>query len=187
MLKNIIFIILAIFFADNLHGQNLKRDYLNYLDALNNARYNEAMTYLPEKVFEIAPKDDIIKQFEFLKREYGKLYTDSFKITEIKPSIEYKDSLYSKVFYTADVVLILKDEKLNKVESLRKSFEQKYPKDKIKFTKDKSEFRIKNTNSFYAISVDEGKNWKFLENIHENTYSKFIPPKVLIELNKSCQ
>ncbi|WP_394706642.1 hypothetical protein [uncultured Draconibacterium sp.] len=187
MIKSIIFIIIVSFSIYNVQSQNLERDYLKYLNALNNSNYDEAMDFIPEKVFEIASKESIIEQFEFIKNEYGKLYTANFKIIESKSIIEHLDTLYSKVYYSADVVLELKDDKLNRVESLIASFGQKYPKDNIKFNKNKSEIRIKNLNSFYAISTDEGENWKFLENVHETIYSRFIPSKILIELNRNTR
>ena len=184
MKTRLIIISLIVLFGCNLKEQNLKKDYSNYLSSLNDSDYKNSLSFIPTKLFEIVSKDKIIEQLDFVKNEYGKLHVDSLSVTEIKPMIEFHDTLYTKVNYSAIIVLNLKQEKINRAEALLDGFEKKYSKNSIRFDKKNLEFRIRNSSSFYGISADRGNNWKFLENLHESIYSRIIPSNVLTELNE---
>ena len=106
-----------------------------------------------------------------------------YKLVPGNKFINYQDTIYSMMEYTAKMKIKITEPESQHVDALLLEFRKQFGTNNIQFDPSTNTLFIKAINSIYAISVDRGENWYFIENWmgrEDQAFYKMIIPEVVL-------
>tara|TARA_Y100000746_G_C15449343_1_gene426407 strand:+ start:45 stop:602 length:558 start_codon:yes stop_codon:yes gene_type:complete len=181
--------LLGIFFLTNLTlfsqvdlEKNFMIDLNSYTEAYNQGDWDTVSSMWNPKLFEIAPKEQLIGVFEMMSQMGMNMKINILGIEKISNIIRHEDSDYCRIDYKANTVIELSGDMLAAIEELKQNFIRIHGQDSVKF--DENTIYINAIQSMIAVKFE--KEWKYSEISKENTQAieMIIPEKVFNQLNK---
>lgn len=185
-------LILALFFGYTLiFSQNAKsqieKDYMEYSRLILDNKMDKAFDYVNPKLFEVFPRETMVKLFETLfnspEMEYKMALPKVVEIGEIK-KIDGVDYAKLKTISPMEMKINSLDAKNSEQVSLYQgAFEQEFGKGNVSFNKESGFFKITAHKDVVASSTDNQKSWKFIapDNEAMTSFLESILPKEMLQ------
>ena len=151
----------------NTYEEEIKSKLNLYMEKMITGDYEAMMDITYPKLFEIAPREDLIAMLSSaFDGDEMKITFDNHKILKVHDNIvKTENRLHTLVDYTLDMSMIINKD-MAEVETLMLSeFEKQHGKENVTYDKNKNTFLIKVKNQM--IAVKENNEWYFLENRKE--------------------
>ncbi|MEL7121570.1 MAG: hypothetical protein AAFO07_19135 [Bacteroidota bacterium] len=161
-----------------------------YIKATNEKDWNAALDLVYEKLFTLAPKEQMLAMFQQMDAMGMSIKMTDYSITNKSEPIEADSSQFVIVNYDSREKLTLNNEAFSgdeMINMMKQQFVMTYGEDGVSWDKESKTFDLKGKKTMLAISKD-GENWKFIE--YKNTdpnqkmiFSQIIPAEVIEALN----
>lgn len=168
---------------------NIKQRFTEYAQALVKGEYNKSMDYLPEAIFTIVPRAQMVALFEqIMKNKEIETKILGFDIKEISDSRKIDTCYYSRLRYVSSMSMkVIADEgtdedKKNKLSLMRTALANSFGSDNVKLDEATATYTITPVKSSWAISKNGQTDWKFV-NVEpaQRVIMEKLLPKALIE------
>jgi hypothetical protein len=195
MKSKILTLFLISLFTLPTFGQEAKteitKQFFTYMGILNNKDFNKAMDYMPDELFEIVPKEQMVSYMESaLNSSEISFKFDNLKVVSVKEPIKSGTKYYVNMKYSHRMSMLFNA--LNKDKTPAQLLEQgnltkenlqvKYGEDNVKFDEKTNWFEITVTKNAFAISPDGKTNWKFIDfDPNQRGLMEKILPKEIID------
>lgn len=189
-LKSILFIFLCTI-TTNLYAQvneTIEKQFTEYSQLVIDKEFDKALNYAPEEIFEIIPREQMVKMMEMVLNSSDFEYKATLpKVLSISDIIKIEEVNYVKIKTSSEVQMkfleLEEDEdKEMKIPLYKLSFEKKFGVGNVKYNEETHFFEINATKNAIAKSNDL-KEWKFVivENDNQKLILKRFIPKQLFE------
>jgi hypothetical protein len=167
-------------------------EFTTYVTHLVNLEFEESMEYLPESLFDIIPKDQmlmVIKQ-AFNNPDIEIKLLDP-KILKINDAEKIEDKFYALLTYSNIMKMRYiseedetEDEAQMRTDITKLSLEKMFGKKNVSFDEETSFFEIYVKKDVYAISTNGQNQWKFLaiEENQKQLLEKLLPKQLTKKL-----
>lgn len=169
---------------------NIKQRFTEFNQYMVKGEFNKSMDYIPEAIFTIVPRAEMVKMFEqLLKNKDMEVKFIGFDIKEIADVRKIDTCYYVKIKYLSAMTLKMKisdtetaDEKSTRLSMTKEAFANTFGSDNVKLDELTETFTIHPIKNSWAISKNGKTEWKFV-NIEpkQRLIMEKVLPKVLIE------
>lgn len=158
------------------------KDMSSYLRLINEGDFNKAFDYLPEAIFKIASKEELLQTYESLEEKGMRMEMEILKITDISKVKTKDNSNYCRFNYEGTIVIHLSGMMLEMKDMLADQFEAQYEKSNATIYDDRIELNLEQT--VFAVSIEGASDWKYAEynESSKQAMSHVIPSDVIAEL-----
>ncbi len=190
-LKSILFIFLCTI-TTNLYAQSvnetIERQFTEYSQLVIDKEFDKALNYAPEEIFEIIPREQMVKMMEMVLNSSDFEYKATLpKVLSISDIIKIEEVNYVKIKTSSEVQMKFleleedEDREMN-IPLYKLSFEKKFGVGNVKYNEETHFFEINATKNAIAKSNDL-KEWKFVivENDNQKLILERFIPKQLFE------
>lgn len=190
-LKSILFIFLCTI-TTNLYAQGvnetIERQFTEYSQLVIDKEFDKALNYAPEEIFEIIPREQMVKMMEMVLNSSDFEYKATLpKVLSISDIIKIEEVNYVKIKTSSEVQMKFleleedEDREMN-IPLYKLSFEKKFGVGNVKYNEETHFFEINATKNAIAKSNDL-KEWKFVivENDNQKLILERFIPKQLFE------
>lgn len=190
-LKSILFIFLCSI-TTNLYAQTvnetIENQFTEYSQLVIDKEFNKALNYAPEEIFEVIPREQMVKMMEMVLNSSDFEYKATLpKVLSISDIIKIEEVNYVKIKTSSEVQMkfleLEEDEDREmKIPLYKLSFEKKFGVGNVKYNEESHFFEINATKNAIAKSHDL-KEWKFVivENDNQKLILERFIPKQLFE------
>jgi hypothetical protein len=158
------------------------KDMNEYLKLINSGDFDKAFDFIPAKVFEMAPKEQLIGMYEQLEAGGMRMEMDLFKITDISEVATKDNTNYCRFRYKGKITLHVTGEMLEMKDLLATQFETQYEGSVSTVLEDRIELDL--TQTMFAMSVEGSTDWKYVEynNSSKAMMDKVVPSDIISQL-----
>jgi hypothetical protein len=200
-IKTTLFTILLLTFSSIVFCQNYNKEietqFLKYNDLILKKEFNKSMDFVPEKFFEIIPREQMVllmektfnnPEMEFeLKGPKNIVIAESKKIEEKFYSMLTYSSLMNMKFNSSEKKEETETEQKLRINLIKLSLQNTFGPDNVKFIESTGFFEVNAQKQAIAISNDGKTDWKFLvfENKQKAILTKLLPKEFTEEIEKN--
>ena len=169
---------------------NIKQRFTEFNQYMVKGEFDKSMDYIPEAIFTIVPRAEMVKMFEqLLNNKDMEVKFIGFDIKEIAEVRKIDSYYYAKIKYRSAMTLKMKtsetenaDEKSTRLSMTKQAFANTFGSDHVKLDELTETFTIHPIKNSWAISKNGETEWKFV-NIEpkQRLMMEKVLPKVLIE------
>ncbi len=161
---------------------NFDNDLRDFVACLNNEEYDCVVDYMPEKVFNMIPREQVIAEMENINEMGMRMHFDAFKINKISDVVLHENFYYCKISISTRTTLTLSGIMEMQKDVLAEAFEAQG----MEVSETETGEIVYDGDEFvYAIAEEKNKRWKYIR-IDESLKQRinaFIPVQVQIALD----
>ena len=162
-----------------------------YMEASDQGDWNAVMDLIYPPLFNIVPREEMIKAFEGLENEGMKVNTVGGEVLSMTGTISHEGEKFALVNYNVNINLMLTSEEnrdSSMVSMMEEFFKGTYGKDNVAYSPEDFSFELKAEKSMFAINAEGSDKWYFLENNPQQNalLDQLIPAEVREELNQKA-
>lgn len=168
------------------HREEITSTFNEYLSYMENGEFNKSLDYLPEKFFQIVPREQMKAAIDqsFNNPAFA-ISMENGTINSISDDVTVEGTQYAALNYSAKMTIRMKEgADPSMFPMLRQSFEQQVGADKMTVNEEEKSIVVDQTSDMYAIKTDGG-SWKFVENNPQlgQVLQQIIPAEAIEQLN----
>lgn len=137
-----------------------------WFEATNNAHWDTILNMTYEKIFEMLPKEQMIKVFDQMKSMGMSATLDKFQASELSEPIMEKDTVYYIVKAATIENIIMSGPQFQTeqvVTAMTQQFNSIYGEENVEYQKEQNTFKLTGNKTLIAVAPKESTEWKFLE------------------------
>jgi len=180
------FLIILVFSCKTIHQtyrENIDNTFDSYITNRNLGDYEKLVTFMPNEVFDIYPKESVIATLKSSEQQVGVLKIKKYKIIDYGQFLPSDKKIYSKLKYEASIV-VESSKPYN--ELVFKYLQKEFGEKNVKFDNTLNLYLVDKVTSYtIAIGENHGQSWKYIEytpKTDEKIISLIIPTDVWIKL-----
>lgn len=186
----LLFILVSITSLAQDYKANIKQRFTEYTHYMIEHKFDKSLDYLPEAVFTIVPRTQLLAVFEqLLNKKNMEVKLISFDIKEIGNSRKIDSCYYANIKYTSVMSMKFNSDtvessanKAKRLSMTNMAFANVFGTDNVKLDEATETFTISPAKSSWAISKNGLDGWKFVNIEREQRLiMEKILPKELIE------
>ena len=165
---------------------SLQRRLDEYLAANKQLDFDRLMDYIHPKLFEIAPREQIIELFKSIfDNPQMTISMDSMLVKEVSKSFNFKGAEYKKVDYYVSMNLRFKDSTVlkdqDKVSQIQEQVKTSMNADNVRYIAENNSLAIDARKIMFAIKDNPRTQWMFLgyEPQQREMMKTLVPEEVL--------
>ncbi|MCR9173977.1 MAG: hypothetical protein NXI10_15845 [bacterium] len=135
--------------------ENFENDLSDFVNCLNNQDYACVVDYMPERVFRMASKEQMINEMEGLNRMGMQMQFDNFKISEMSEVVKHEDHYFCRIKFSTNTTFTLSGMMEIQKDVLLESFADEAIEVKENET---GELSYASDEYMYAIADEKNKN-----------------------------
>jgi hypothetical protein len=187
------FLLLALFSITSSaqdYKANIRERFTQYSKHIITGEFDKSMDYIPEAMFTIIPRAQMVALFEqLLKNKEMEMKFIGFDIKEIADKRKIDTCYYAKVKYISGMTMKINskatesaDTKAKRLSMTKAAFANTFGSDNVKLDETTETYTITPTKNSWAISKNGQTDWKFL-NVEpkQRLIMEKLLPKELIE------
>lgn len=184
-----VLVFLSIIVSAQTLKENVARDFMHLKDLTQKGEYAKLVDMLPEKMFEIVSKDDLIEALRVgMNNKKVKASILDMALLDISTPEKIDNCYYAELRYTTKMSISFiasevdgKEENEKRSERTIASLANSYGSNNVQYDAAREEFKVLVKNRSFAISTNEGRDWKFinLDGTQRLILEKLLPEKIL--------
>jgi hypothetical protein len=195
--QTILFLAFSIVAFGQEYKKAIEQQFLDYNNLIINKEFEKSMTFVPDEVFEIIPREQMIIVMEKTFNNPGfEFELKTPKIKEISRARKIDGKFYSFLTYSSLIEMkFLNDEQEEETENEQKlrvnmiklSLEESFGSENVKYDEVEDVFEVNAQKQAYAISNNGKEDWKFLviDTKQKFLLDKLLPKKLADKINNS--
>jgi len=169
---------------------NIKQRFTEYNNYIVAGEFDKSMNYIPEAVFTIVPRTQMVVLFEqVMKNKEFEARILGFDIRDIADRRKIDTCYYAKIKYVSSMTMKMYSDKEESAEAKKSrlalttaAFSNTFGSDHVKLDESTETFTITPNKSSWAISKNGQTDWKFVNvEPRQRILMEKILPKALIE------
>ena len=158
------------------------KDMSEYLRYINAQDYDKAFDFLPDAIFKLSSKRDLMQVYEQMEDNGMRLEMKMLELTDISKVKTKDNDNYCRFNYEGTLIMYVSGEMADMKGLLLNQFESQYENARGREYDDRIEIDI--TQTVFAVSVEGSADWKYVEynNTSKAAIDKVIPMDVVKEL-----
>ncbi len=186
----ITFLLLLTFHGSaQVYKENIEKDFKHLNDLLLSGKYEEAMDLFPERIFEVASREQLSAAFSLLlnNKDFKATMLD-YKMLDIEMPEEIDGLFYSALKYRTTMTMIFTPpdeesdvDKAIRLTRFKAAFANAFGSDNVSLDEETGLFTMTPVKKSYAISSNGQHTWKFVnvEASQRLIMEKLLPKKIL--------
>lgn len=174
--------------------ENVKTDFISYINHLVNMEFEESVEYLYPEIFTLVPKEQMISTMEqtFNNPEIMISLSDP-EIHQVDEIREVDSAYYCKIKYSHKMNMIFAEDTANTKEDIAlrdemtlANLKSGFGEENVTYDSTNSSFDILSIKDSYAKSVNGTSDWKFID-IDKNQLmllNALLPKKIVDEITE---
>lgn len=188
--QTILFLVSSTIVFGQEYKKEIEQQFLDYNNLIINQEFEKSMTFVPDEVFEIIPKEQmIIVMKKIFNNPEIEFKLNQPKIIEVSRAKKIDDKFYSLLSYSSLMEMkFLNNEQKEETENEHKlrinminlSLEESFGSGNVKYDEMTEAFEVNAQKQAYAISYNGKTDWKFLviDNKQRFLLEKLLPKKL---------
>ncbi len=144
------------------HKADIQTAFRNLISLTNTGDWEKVIDAAYPKLFDIAPRETMIQQFQSMDMMGIKMNTKNVKFGEITDIIKDGDEQFAKMNYTGVQEITINSDDETLIETFKSGMEMQAGKENVTSTGDNT-FNINLDKTVYCIKQKDSDKWHFLE------------------------
>ncbi len=176
-------------------SEQIKADFQKYANALKSKQYTQATSFMPEAVFTVISKDQLVQEMKnTLDSSETEIKINGIEITSIGTKMTLDGTDYTPFSFTQNFdikylnLFDATDDEQSRNSTTKfivQMLNESIPESNVSFDKKIEVFKVSSAKRAVAVKTTNGGNWKFLiiEAQLRSQLAKILPAEVLKKIN----